>query len=152
MNESRMQSIQARFMIRQILNPRRTTCGNAKHSSKMYRLTRGNAEWRSKLETVLPLNSWAPATMKNQSEQDALLPLNKIPPFSWLLDSNNITRVRHANLGNANRLSIMCWSTCGKAKWSTKMRRATWGNANRSSTSWLLFQFLRELDKLLQLS
>jgi hypothetical protein len=35
------------IMIRQILNPRRTTCGNAKHSSTMYRLTRGNAEWRS---------------------------------------------------------------------------------------------------------
>jgi len=82
---------------------------------------------QSELETVPPLNSWAPATMKNQSKQDALLPLNMIPPFSWLMDSNNITRVRHTNLGNADRLSIMCWSTCGKAKWLTKMRQATWG-------------------------
>jgi hypothetical protein len=75
-----------------------------------------------------------------------LLPLNMIPPFSWLSDSNNITRVRHANLGNADHLSIMCWSTCGNAKWSTKMRRTTYGNADRSSTRWLLcyFKFLQE--------
>jgi hypothetical protein len=33
---------------------------------------------QSELETVLPLNSWAPTTMKNQSEQDALLLYEKI--------------------------------------------------------------------------
>ena len=31
---------------------------------------------QSELETVLPLNSWAPATIKNQSELETVLPLN----------------------------------------------------------------------------
>jgi hypothetical protein len=37
----------SKIMVHQILNPQQITCGNAKHLSTMYQLTRGNAKWRS---------------------------------------------------------------------------------------------------------
>ena len=67
---------------RRQLNVQWTTHGRADRSLTMCQLTRGNAQWRlmrwtsNKLETVLPLNSWAPATIKNQSELETVLPLN----------------------------------------------------------------------------
>ncbi len=59
---------------RRQLNVQWTTRGRADRSLNMCQLTRVNAQGRltrwtsNKLESVLPLNSWASATIQNQSE------------------------------------------------------------------------------------
>ena len=89
-------------------------------------------KYQSELETMLPLNSWAPATIKHQSEQDALLPLNMISPFSWLLDSYNITRVRHANLGSADdNVMIDLWQCQMVNTNDTSNLRQCWSLVNK---------------------
>ncbi len=67
---------------RRQLNVQWIICGRAHRSLTMCQLTLGNAQWRltrwtsNQLETVLPLNSWAPATITNQSELETMFPLN----------------------------------------------------------------------------
>jgi len=75
-------NFQKAYQRRRQLNVQWITRDRADCSLTMSQLTHGNAQWwltrwtSNKLEIVLPLNSWAPAMIKNQSKLETMLQLN----------------------------------------------------------------------------